>query len=66
VASTPGGGPGKEPGPFDEEMNSLLDVSPLKMASMQLHEMYRNLRESGFNRKEALYLVAQMMRGEPE
>lgn len=58
----PTGGKGDKPGPYsDDEMDKMLAVSPLKMAAMQLHEMYANLREAGFTKREALYLVSKMM-----
>lgn len=45
----------------EKAAEDFLNISPLKMAAMQLHEMYTNLRESGFTRREALYLVSRMM-----
>ena len=35
--------------------------SPLHGATVQLHEIYIELRSSGFTRKEALYLVSQLL-----
>jgi hypothetical protein len=35
--------------------------SPLHGATVQLHEIYMELRRSGFTRKEALYLVSQLL-----
>lgn len=52
--------------PFDENFDRAIGVSPLKMAAMQLHEMYTNLREAGFSKREALYLVSKMMAGPEE
>ena len=61
------GGKGDKPGPFgDEDMDKLLATSPLRDAASQLHEMYMSLRESGFSRREALYLVSKMMTGPSE
>ena len=46
----------------DNEMR--LNVSPLRLAAMQLHEMYTELRAVGFSRSEALTLVSRMMTGD--
>lgn len=35
--------------------------SPLKMAAIQMHELYIEMKAAGFTRKEALYLVSQMI-----
>lgn len=40
-----------------EEFNQ----SPLREATVQLHEMYIELRSSGFSKKEALHLVSKIL-----
>jgi len=40
-----------------EEFNQ----SPLREATVQLHEMYVELRSAGFNKKEALHLVSKIL-----
>lgn len=35
--------------------------SPLREASVQLHELFTELRDSGFSRKEALHLVTAVL-----
>lgn len=37
------------------------DVSPLREAAIQLHEMYTELKAAGFTRGEAMELVAKTM-----
>jgi hypothetical protein len=37
------------------------DVSPLREAAIQLHEMYIELKLAGFSRGEAMELVARVM-----
>jgi hypothetical protein len=37
------------------------DQSPLREATVQLHEMYIELRSSGFTKKEALHLVSKIL-----
>jgi hypothetical protein len=43
--------------PSNEEMPSSSGISELKVAAIQLHEMYMEFRGAGFTRREALYLV---------
>lgn len=43
----------------EEEPN--LDVPPLFIVAVQTHELYEQLKKAGFSRKEALYIVAQIM-----
>jgi hypothetical protein len=43
-----------------------INISPMKVAALQLHEMYVELRHAGFARYEALYLVAKLLVGSPE
>lgn len=38
-----------------------LNLTPMKLAATQLHEMYSELRKAGFTRKEALYLVGKLL-----
>ncbi len=42
---------------LDENM----DMSPLRGAAVQIHEMYEEFKRAGFSRKEALELTAKMM-----
>lgn len=51
---------------MSNEENFGLDVSPLRLAATQLHEMFVEFRKAGFSRYEALYLIARMMMGNPE
>jgi hypothetical protein len=37
------------------------DMSPLREAAVQLHEMYVELRNAGFSRSEAMELVAKVL-----
>lgn len=39
------------------------DMPPLRMAAVQLKEMYDEFRASGFTRSEALTLVAKIISG---
>ena len=39
----------------------LPEFSPLKLAALTLHETYEELKRAGFTRKEALYLVSNLM-----
>ena len=43
--------------PNNEEMSQASGISELKIAAIQLHEMYTEFRGAGFTRREALYLV---------
>lgn len=49
----------------DKDENSFdfdqFEVSPLRLAAQQLHEMYSELRKAGFSRSEALKLVSDAM-----
>lgn len=38
-----------------------LEISPLKLAAGQLHEMYMEFRQAGFTRREALTLVSSVL-----
>jgi hypothetical protein len=44
--------------PSNEEMSQASGLSELKIAAIQLHEMYMEFRAAGFTRKEGLHLVA--------
>lgn len=44
-----------------DELESFGQSSPLREATVQLHEMYAELRSAGFNKKEALYLVSKIL-----
>jgi len=35
--------------------------SPLRESMLQLHEMYLELRASGFSKKQSLYLVSKVL-----
>ena len=37
------------------------EISQLKAATIQLHELYTELQQAGFKRKEALYVIAVML-----
>lgn len=41
----------------DEDFNP----SPLRLAALQLHEMYVELRRAGFSKSEALILVGRIV-----
>lgn len=51
----------------EEELNNLkreleeMYESPMKLAMVQLHEMYSELQNAGFTRKEALFLVSKLL-----
>ena len=36
-------------------------TSPLRLAALQLHEMYEELRNAGFSKSEALTLVSKII-----
>lgn len=44
-------------------MSDSTEMSPLRVAALQVHEMYTELRRAGFTRKEALILVGNMLSG---
>lgn len=50
----------------DEELKKLkqeleqLYESPMKAAMVQLHEMYMELKDAGFTRKEAMYMISRL------
>jgi hypothetical protein len=41
--------------------NKDTQISPLRQAAIQLHELYVELRAAGFARKDALTLVGMLM-----
>ena len=51
----------------EEELNNLkreleeMYESPMKLAMVQLHEMYTELQAAGFTRREAMFLVSKLM-----
>jgi hypothetical protein len=47
-----------------EEQNGLNeenDISPLREAALQMHEMYRELVRAGFTRRQAVTIVAHIL-----
>ena len=45
----------------EEEFSRELDLSPMRSAAVQLHELYQSLQQAGFTRKEALYMVTRVL-----
>lgn len=43
------------------EPEALEPISPLRAAAAQMHEMYVELRNAGFSRRDALDLVARVV-----
>lgn len=41
-------------------------LTELAQGAVALHEMYLGLREGGFEERQALYIIAQVMLGRPE
>lgn len=39
------------------------NISPLREAAIQIHEMYVELKAAGFSRSEAMELIAKVMAG---
>jgi hypothetical protein len=39
-------------------------MTPLAIASAQLHEVFMEMQKAGFNEEQALYLCGQMVRSE--
>ena len=46
---------------MSDELEGFGESSPLREATVQLHEMYVELRSAGFNKKEALHLVSKIL-----
>jgi hypothetical protein len=44
-----------------EDKDNELEMSPLRLAAFQLHEMYTELRNAGFTKSEALTLVGKIV-----
>jgi hypothetical protein len=38
-----------------------IEMSPLREAAVQIHEIYEEFKKAGFSRKEAMELTSQMM-----
>jgi hypothetical protein len=45
----------------DKNPQQMPDISSLRVAVIQLHELYEELKTAGFSRKEALYLVGVLL-----
>jgi hypothetical protein len=45
----------------NESFDQFAGLSILQQASAQMNELFTSLLDSGFNEKQALYLVSQMM-----
>ena len=46
---------------LSNELEGFGQSSPLREATVQLHEMYVELRSAGFSKKEALHLVSKIL-----
>ena len=46
---------------MSNELEGFGQSSPLREATVQLHEMYVELRSAGFTKKEALNLVSKIL-----
>ena len=46
---------------MSDELESFGQSSPLREATVQLHEMYVELRAAGFSKREALHLVSKIL-----
>jgi len=46
---------------LSDELEEFGHSSPLREATVQLHEMYVELRSAGFSKKEALHLVSKIL-----
>lgn len=45
----------------DNDHEGDLTMSPMRMACLQLHEMYIELQRAGFNKREALKMVTAVL-----
>jgi hypothetical protein len=45
----------------NNELNEENDISPLREAALQMHEMYRELVRAGFSRRQAVTIVAHIL-----
>ena len=46
---------------MSNELEGFGQSSPLREATVQLHEMYVELRAAGFSKREALHLVSKIL-----
>ena len=46
---------------MSDELEEFGHSSPLREATVQLHEMYVELRAAGFSKREALHLVSKIL-----
>ena len=46
---------------MSDELEEFRHSSPLREATVQLHEMYVDLRSAVFSKKEALHLVSKIL-----
>ena len=46
---------------LSNELEGFGQSSPLREATVQLHEMYVELRAAGFSKREALHLVSKIL-----
>lgn len=44
----------------NDELASMLDISDIKAAAIQMHELYTSFREAGFTKSEALEIVIRL------
>jgi len=47
--------------PEDGEQYIDLGISHLRIVAVQLHVVYKELREAGFDKSESLYLISQLL-----
>lgn len=47
--------------PNNENKNENVDMSPLREAAVQIHEIYEEFKSAGFSRKEAMQLTQNMV-----
>jgi len=46
---------------MSDELEEFGRSSPLREATVQLHEMYTELKAAGFSKKDALHLVSKIL-----
>jgi hypothetical protein len=51
----------KKESEMSNELEGFGQSSPLREATVQLHEMYVELRAAGFSKREALHLVSKIL-----
>lgn len=44
----------------EDELASMIDISDIKAAAIQMHELYTSFREAGFSKSEALEIVIRL------